>query len=141
MYMQDGKLITNFSRRLLAGHPPLDPRSEGIPKVNEAQAEALDAIHFTAKKMELHTTMHKGDIRLINNMGIFHRREMFEDKAGEMRHLIRIWLNNETMCWKLPRPLRLAWARVYEDGGREEHWDLAPMQKDGVILRVAGSCD
>jgi hypothetical protein len=78
------KLITNFSRRLLTGHQPLDPRSKGIPNVNEAQAEALDAIHFTAKKMELHTTIRKGAIRLINNIGIFHRREAFEDKASQL---------------------------------------------------------
>jgi hypothetical protein len=28
--------FTNFSRRLLTGHEPLDPRSGGIPNVNEA---------------------------------------------------------------------------------------------------------
>jgi hypothetical protein len=133
MYKQDGMLITNFSRRLLVGHPPLYPRSDGISNLNEAQAEALDAIHFTM--------MRKGDIRLTNNMGILHRREQYTDKAGEMRHLIRIWLNNEMMCWKLPRPLRLAWARVCEDSDREKHWDLAPVQKDGIVLRIAGSCD
>jgi len=30
---------------------------------------------------------------------------------------------------------------VYEDSDCEGHWDLAPVQKDGVVLRVAGSCD
>lgn len=141
MYMQDGNLITNFSRRLLLGHPPLDPRSPGIPGLTEAQAEALDAVHFVAKKMELRTTMVKGDIRLINNMGVLHRREAFEDEPGSIRHLIRVWLNNELMCWRLPRPLRLAWDRVFEDHEREEHWDIQPVKHDGIVLRVAGSCD
>jgi hypothetical protein len=116
-------LDTVYTTLGIRAHPTRPTRPEGAPGLvpkpaqarlfvrpvgSTAQAEALDAIHFTAKKMELHTTMYKGDIRLINNMGIFHRREAFEDKAGEIRHLIRIWLNNEMMYWKLPRPLRLA---------------------------------
>jgi Taurine catabolism dioxygenase TauD, TfdA family len=126
MYKQDGMLITNISRRLLVGHPPLYPRSGGVSNLNEAQAEALDAIHFTVKQMELRTMMRKGDIRLINNMGILHRREQYTDKAGEMRHLIRIWLNNEMMCWKLPRPLRLAWLECAR---------MVTAKNTGILLR------
>lgn len=138
-----GKLITNLSRRLLLGHEPFDPRSPNIPNVSEAQMEALDAMHFAARRIELRTLMQKGDIRLINHMAVLHRREAFEDgdSKEEIRHLIRVWLHNELMCWKLPAPLRLAWARVFEDYEREEHWDLKPVYKDGVVLRVAGSCD
>lgn len=110
--------------------------------MTEAQAEALDAIHFISQKLELRTTMQKGDIRLINNMALLHRREAFVDEgAKRTRHLVRLWLHNELMCWKLPPPLQLAWARVFEDRERKEHWDVAPIKKDGVVLRIAGSCD
>jgi hypothetical protein len=137
----DGKAILNLSRRLLVGHPPVAPRSEGIPGLTEAQAEALDAVHFIAERHALRPTMEKGDIRFINNMAIVHRREAFVNTESNERHLIRIWLNNEGKCWKLPQPLRLAWARIFEDSERDTSWDLVPVRKNGKVLRVAGSCD
>lgn len=141
MYWHDGKLITSFSRRLLVGHWPHFPRTPGIPRLSEAQAEALDAIHFLGKKHEIMTEMETGDIRFINNMAILHRREAFENNNKGSRHLMRLWVNNEFMCWKLPYPLRVAWARVFDDDEREQYWDIVPPSKNGVILRVAGSCD
>jgi hypothetical protein len=140
-YCKDNKLILSYSRRLLLGHLPTEPRTPGIPGLTEAQAEAIDALHFTAKRHEFKPRLMKGDLRYINNMGIMHRREAFENSADTERHLVRIWLNNETMCWKLPRDLRIAWARVFDDEEREEHWDIVPPRKDGKILRIAGSCD
>lgn len=140
LYFHHGKIIFSFSRRLLVGHPPYNPRSEGIPGLTEAQAEALDAVHFAARKYEIRPTMQKGDLRFVNNMGLLHCREAFQDDKNNARHLIRLWLHNESMCWKLPRPLQLAWARVFEDD-RKSYFDIAPPRKDGVLLRVAGSCD
>lgn len=131
----------SFSRRLLVGHPPHTPRTPGIPGLTEAQAEALDAVHFVARKHEVTTSMMAGDIRFLNNMGVLHRREAFENSTDRQRHLIRLWLNNEMMCWKLPAALRIAWARVFDDTDREGKWDIVPPRKDGVILRIAGSCD
>ncbi len=131
----------SFSRRLLVGHAPFWYRTPGIPGLTEAQAEALDAVHFAARKHELRPRMQRVDLRFINNMAILHRREAFANSTTAARHLVRVWLNNETMCWKLPRPLRIAWARIFEDGDREEHWDIAPPRKDGKVLRVAGSRD
>jgi len=65
MYCHDEKLITCFSRRLLVAHEPYESRSKGIPGLTEAQAEALDAVHFIAKKHELRTRLMKGDIRFV----------------------------------------------------------------------------
>ncbi|KAK5702418.1 hypothetical protein LTR17_022345 [Elasticomyces elasticus] len=141
LYHHKGKIIFSFSRRLLVGHPPHDPRTLGIPGLTEAQAEALDAVHFAAKKFEVRPTMQRGDLRFINNMGLLHCREAFEDDSNNARHLIRLWLHNELMCWKLPEPLRLAWARVFEDEDRKEYFDIMPPKKDGVLLRVAGTSD
>ena len=59
--------------------------------------------------------MEKGDLRFVNNMAILHRREAFALDPDAKRHLIRLWLNNDEMCWKLPRPMQLAWARVFDD--------------------------
>ncbi|KAK5449837.1 hypothetical protein LTS15_008409 [Exophiala xenobiotica] len=56
MYYHQGKLITSFSRRLLVGHLPFEARTPGIPGLTEAQAEALDAVHFVAQKARDQTT-------------------------------------------------------------------------------------
>ncbi len=141
LYHHHGKIIMCFGRRLLVGHPPSSPRTPGIPGLTEAQAEALDAVHFVAKKHEIRTSMQKGDLRFLNNMAVLHRREAFMNDDNTYRHLIRLWLNNDMECWKLPAPLRVAWARVFEDNDRESYWDIEPPRKDGVIMRVAGSCD
>jgi len=140
LYYNDGKVILNFSRRLLTGVPTAI-QSNNIPGLTEAQAEALDAIHFIAKKHEIKTTMRKGDIRFINNMGVVHCREAFENDDSSQRHLIRLWLNNEKMVWKLPPSLRLAWARVFHDDDRGSYWDIEPPRANGVLLRTAESCD
>lgn len=134
-------MILNVSRRLLVGHAPNVPRSMGIPGLTEAQAEALDALHFVAEKHEIMPTMENGDMRFFNNMAIMHRREAFENDEAHERHLIRLWLKNEDKCWSLPAPLKLAWARVFEDDERDAFWDIEPPKKNGRMLRVAGSCD
>ncbi|CAI4215290.1 unnamed protein product [Parascedosporium putredinis] len=122
--------------------PPRDPRTPGIPGLTERQAEALDAVHAIARAHEIRTVMQKGDIRFLNNMGLLHRRESFEDAEGaDRRHLVRLWLHNQDHCWKLPAPLRLAWARVFEDEERETHWTFDPVGADGKVLRSAVSCD
>lgn len=142
MYYHDDKLITSYSRRLLVGHSPHELRTPGIPGLTEAQAEALDAVHFIARKHEIKPTLQKGDLRFINNMGILHRREAYSNSQSTRRHLVRIWLNNPLRCWQLPRDLQLAWARVFDkDDTKESHWDFQPIQKAGKIIRVAGSCD
>lgn len=107
MYHHDNRVIMNFSRRVLTGHP-ISGRSDGIPGLTEAQAEALDAVHFIARKHKLCMTTCKGDIRLINNFAVLHGREAYNDvdtnlanMAGDpshrlsQRHLLRLWLHDE----------------------------------------------
>jgi hypothetical protein len=98
-------------------------------------------VHFIARKHEIKPSMKSGDLRFINNMAILHRRDALENGENASRHLIRLWLNNQGMCWSLPPPLEIAWARVFDDNEREECWDIEPPREKGKILRVAGSCD
>ena len=143
LYHFDNHAILNFSRRVLTGHP-YAPRSSNIPGLTEAQAEALDAVHFLGQKHQMRLSMKKGDIRFINNMGLLHGREAFQDEDGSAtsrRHLIRLWLHNSKMVWKLPPQLQLAWARVFEDGQRGRRWDVEPLMANGVKLRSSSPCD
>ncbi|KAJ3514730.1 hypothetical protein NLJ89_g2199 [Agrocybe chaxingu] len=137
LFYTDEKIIIQYARRLFTGYLGL-PRSEGIPPITEAQAEALDAIHFLAEKHALGLSFDKGDIQYINNLSIFHGRDGFKDTpehtyvlsgapAGSTllnllirnvatyirRHLLRLWLRNEELAWKLPSELDLVWQKIY----------------------------
>jgi alpha-ketoglutarate-dependent taurine dioxygenase len=59
------------------------PRSKNIPPLTEAQAEALDAIHFLAEKYQLRLDFQKGDIQYVNNFSILHSRESFKDTPDQ----------------------------------------------------------
>lgn len=134
LYFVNGKVIFSFSRRLLAGHPR-HGRTAGVPTLSEAQAEAIDAVHFTARKLQLSIPLEKGDIRFINNMGLLHGRECYYDADGSSesrRQVLRLWLRNHELQWKLPPDLQVAWARIFDDSDRPVRWDLEPVLEDGL---------
>ena len=72
------RLIIQYARRGFTGYWGL-PRSADIPPITEAQAEALDTIHFLGEKYCVNTDFQKGDIQYINNLAIFHARDGFTD--------------------------------------------------------------
>lgn len=79
----DGKperIITQYARRGFTGYWGL-PRSSNIPPITEAQAEALDALHFAAEKHAVALEFRPGDIQFVNNLSIFHARGAFRDSA------------------------------------------------------------
>ncbi|GKT66443.1 TfdA family taurine catabolism dioxygenase [Colletotrichum tofieldiae] len=89
------------------------PRSSDIPPITEAQAEALDALHFLAEKYAASLDFHKGDIQYANNLSIFHARGGFVDSDEKQRHLIRLWLRDPENAWTTPEALKERWERVY----------------------------
>jgi len=133
LYHQAPNVILSFARPPLTGHHAT-PRSAGIPKLSESQAEALDAVHFTAQSHQLVTTMERGDIRFINNLALLHGREPFDDGQHLKRHLVRLWLRDEKNGWPLPPAMKVSWARVFDDQERHEIWDIEP-PVDWKIIR------
>lgn len=75
------RVIIQYARRSFTGFLHL-PRSENIPPITEAQAEALDALHFLGDQFNLTLDFQKGDIQYINNLSIFHARDGFVDAPG-----------------------------------------------------------
>ncbi|KAG6855850.1 hypothetical protein H0H87_010002 [Tephrocybe sp. NHM501043] len=112
LYYHDSKVIIQYARRLFTGFLAL-PRSTDIPPITEAQAEALDAIHFLGEKYNLGLNFQKGDIQYINNLAIFHARDGFTDTPEKTRHLLRLWLRNEDLAWKIPPELEHNWKKLY----------------------------
>jgi hypothetical protein len=67
-------------------------------------------------------------------MGLLHGREGFDDDdiaAESRRHVIRIWLRDTERQWKLPPPLQLTWARIFDDIERPRRWDVEPVIENG----------
>ncbi|OJJ35024.1 hypothetical protein ASPWEDRAFT_110117 [Aspergillus wentii DTO 134E9] len=106
------RLIIQYSRRNLTGY--LDcKRSASIPPLTEAQAEALDAVHFTAEKHAIALEFHKGDIQFANNLSILHARGAFTDSREKQRHLLRLWLRDPEYEWTKAKDLKERFDRVY----------------------------
>jgi hypothetical protein len=77
-----GRVVIQYARRGFTGFLAL-PRSTNIPPITEAQAEALDALHFLAERFSLTLDFQKGDIQYVNNLSIFHARDGFVDEPGK----------------------------------------------------------
>ncbi|KAG5652861.1 hypothetical protein H0H81_003360 [Sphagnurus paluster] len=82
LYYDNSHIIIQYARRYFTGFQGL-PRSETIPPITEAQAEALDALHFIAERYALGLNFQKGDIQYINNLSIFHARDGFRDDGAQ----------------------------------------------------------
>lgn len=75
------QVVIQYARRSFTGFLNL-PRSKDIPPITEAQAEALDMLHFLAEKFSLTLDFQKGDVQYVNNLSIFHARDGFVDEPG-----------------------------------------------------------
>jgi len=113
------RVIIQYARRGFTGFLNL-PRSTNIPPITEAQAEALDALHFLADKFNLTLDFQKGDVQYVNNLSIFHARDGFTDAPGHERHLLRLWLRDPELAWKTPEALQDRWDALYKDVTEEE---------------------
>lgn len=98
---------------------------QSVPQPSARQVEALDAVQQLAEKHQLRLTMQPGDLTFINNFGLLHARDGFEDTEEHTRHLVRMWLKNETLAWQLPRNLQKGNDRTYDDSV-EELWNIRP---------------
>lgn len=76
------RVLIQYARRYFTGFLS-QPRSEDIPPISEAQAEALDTLHFLAEKHRASLGFQKGDIQYVNNLSIFHARNWFRDEPGK----------------------------------------------------------
>ena len=126
LYFHDGKPIINFSRRMITGNAAT-PRHPLSPPITEAQAEALDAVHFIAKEHSLKTKVLPGDMRFINNLGVLHAREPWEEDENSERYMLRLWLRNSEKRWAIPEALKADSDATYDAiEGVSDYWQLDP---------------
>ncbi|EFX00167.1 taurine catabolism dioxygenase family protein [Grosmannia clavigera kw1407] len=127
----DGKLLMNFDPSRLGTHPAMKPRRSrpvAIPSLTEAQQEALRVVAAVAERNSLQLGTKAGDILFINNWALLHARSAYTDSGEEAegqgtvnqrRHLLRLWIRNSQLGWKIPENLRAPWeaAFSYADEG------------------------
>ncbi|KAF2832309.1 Clavaminate synthase-like protein [Ophiobolus disseminans] len=120
------RMIIQYARRTFTGFLGL-PRSRDIPPISEAQAEALDTLHFLAEKHALGLDFKKGEVQFVNNLSIFHARDGFRNSAEKQRHLVRLWLRDPENAWEIPESLEGRWDKVFKDVKEERQvWPLEP---------------
>ncbi|KAL2860959.1 TauD/TfdA family dioxygenase [Aspergillus lucknowensis] len=119
------RLIIQYARRGYTGYWG-KPRNPSLPPITEAQAEALDALHYLAEKSAVSLDFHKGDIQFVNNLSIFHARAEFTDSEEKRRHLVRLWLRDPELAWETPEGLKSRWETVY--GGIDEEKSVFPLE-------------
>ncbi|KAK7988934.1 lin1 family protein [Apiospora arundinis] len=107
------RIALQYARRYFVGFGAL-PRSPDIPPISEAQAEALDTLHFLGDKFCVNTDFQKGDMQYVNNLAVFHARDGFTDSPEKKRHLLRLWLRDPENAWETPEVLRPRWAQLYD---------------------------
>ncbi|KAL8377695.1 hypothetical protein RB595_008402 [Gaeumannomyces hyphopodioides] len=106
------RVLLQYARRTFVGFGAL-PRGADVPALSEAQAEALDALHFLGERFHVATDFRKGDMQYVNNVAVFHARDAFTDTPEKQRHLVRLWLRDPEYAWDTPEKLRQRWEGVY----------------------------
>lgn len=88
--VEDGKLTSHYSRTYVEAAQMLP----GVPKMTDAQWEALDMLAAVADELSFGMTLQPGDMQLINSHITYHARAAFQDNAaaGQARLLHRLWL-------------------------------------------------
>jgi hypothetical protein len=76
------QLVVQFVRRALTGFKNV-PISQDIPPITEAQAEALDALHFKGLEKSVTVKFEPGDFQFLNNLNLLNSRTGFRDGEGK----------------------------------------------------------
>ncbi|KAI1860603.1 uncharacterized protein JN550_011451 [Neoarthrinium moseri] len=124
------RVSLQYGRRYFVGFGAL-PRSPNIPAITEAQAEALDTLHFLGEKFCVNTNFQKGDIQYVNNLALFHARDGYTDTDKKKRHLMRFWLRDPEKAWQTPEVMKQRWAKLYEG--------ISPSSKRNLLTTSSSS--
>lgn len=128
LYYHGGNIILNLAREPLLGLKHVS-RNKNLPELSTIQREALDLVETLAQEDQLTLATEPGDLTFINNHALLHSRESFEDSPEATRYLVRMWLKNKSLAWKLPRSLQMGNSRIYDDNELGNRWNVVPVPK------------
>lgn len=89
--VRDGRFTSHFSLTYIEAAQTVP----SVPRLTDAQREALDVLLRLAAELSFEMTLEPGDLQLINSHVTYHGRTPFEDDAGRGRDrlLMRLWLS------------------------------------------------
>lgn len=97
-----GKTTVCYIRRFVESAERFDE----VPRLSDAQIEAMDLIDTLAKRDDIRLDMdfRPGDIQIVNNLITLHARTEYEDfpELERRRHLLRLWFAVPE-GWPLPK--------------------------------------
>ena len=89
--VREGKFTSHFSLTYIEAAQKVD----GVPRLTDAQREALDYLLELAAELAFEMVLEPGDIQFLNSHVTYHGRTPFEDglQSGGGRLLMRLWLS------------------------------------------------
>ncbi len=121
--VEQGHFTTHYSRTYVeAGQ-----RVPQVPRMSDAQWEALDLLHELGHELCLTHRFQPGDIQYLNNHILYHGRTAYEDGAGSGKRLLyRTWIS-------------MANSRPLPEGHAVLFGDIGAGQVRGGIRQADGS--
>ncbi|KAI1437406.1 hypothetical protein GGR50DRAFT_70423 [Xylaria sp. CBS 124048] len=104
---ESGNLVMSADPARIGPHPAIGQGR--IPDLRPAQKEALACLQQTAHSQRVRLPTRQGDMVFLNNWGVLHARESYQDTDKATRHLIRLWLRNEELAWDIPESMKTPW--------------------------------
>jgi Taurine catabolism dioxygenase TauD, TfdA family len=107
--VRDGKFTSHYSLTFIE----VAQMVPGVPKLTDAQREAIDFLMALADELSFAMRFEPGDMQFLNNHVIYHARTAFEDDAGtgHVRLLYRLWLAMPNSR-ALPRGHEVLWGSI-----------------------------
>ncbi|KAI1407688.1 Clavaminate synthase-like protein [Hypoxylon sp. FL1857] len=125
---QADKLLISMDPARIGPHPLA--RNGSIPSLTSDQQEALEVLQKMARKHQLRLETQPGDILFINNLGLLHARESYQDSLSSSRHLVRLWLRNTHLGWSIPHSMKMPWDAAFGEKARgiiNRNYPIMPM--------------
>ncbi|KAI0117962.1 Clavaminate synthase-like protein [Nemania sp. FL0031] len=99
--------------------PPSGVADGRIPDLLPAQREALALLQQTAAAQQVRLPTRHGDMVFINNWGVLHARDSYQDDDTVSRHIVRLWLRNSKLGWVIPESMKTPWEASFGLKARE----------------------
>lgn len=109
---KDGRFTSQYSRTYVEQAQ----ENPDVPRLTQAQVEAMDLLAEVAEEVCLHAPFATGDLQFCNNHVVYHGRTAYEDDraGGQSRHLLRLWLS-PPRTRALPEGFEEAWGSIAPD--------------------------
>jgi hypothetical protein len=120
LHVSEDKILISVDPGRLGLHPATARSGveSPVPALTKQQKTALRLLSKLATKHEHRLDMEQGDMVFINNLALLHRREAYADpKDGLGRHLVRLWLRNSKLAWRIPDSMKTPWEAAFGPHG------------------------